>query len=109
LDRAEKWYFLQFDGDRALIGLIIYLFARIDAAIGMRGGNHTFRAMGVTAYLKNGGTLERVAQTANHASTRTTQLYDRRAEKVTLDEVERVLIWTGLHEKVSRNPVNHKK
>ena len=45
-----------------------------------------------TAYLKNGGTLEKAAQMANHASTRTTQLYDRRAEEVTLDEVERVLI-----------------
>ncbi len=55
-------------------------------------GNHTFRATGVTAYLKNGGTLERAAQMANHANTRTTQLYDRRAEEVTLDEVERVLI-----------------
>jgi hypothetical protein len=28
----------------------------------------------------------------NHASTRTTQLYDRRAEEVTLDKVERLLI-----------------
>jgi site-specific recombinase XerD len=35
-------------------------------------GNHTFREAGVTAYLKNGGTLERAAQMANHASTRTT-------------------------------------
>ena len=33
-------------------------------------GNHTFRATGVTAYLKNGGTLEKAAQMANHASTR---------------------------------------
>jgi site-specific recombinase XerD len=57
-----------------------------------RVGNHTFRATGVTADLKNGGTLEHAAQMANHASTRTTQLYDRRAEEVTLDEVERVLI-----------------
>ncbi len=55
-------------------------------------GNHTFRATGVTAYLKNGGTLERAAQMANHASARTTQLYDRRAEEVTLDEVERILV-----------------
>ena len=55
-------------------------------------GNHTFRATGVTTYLKNGGTLEKAAQMANHASTRTTQLYDRRAEEVTLDEVERVMI-----------------
>jgi integrase/recombinase XerC len=55
-------------------------------------GNHSFRATGITAYLKNGGTLERAAAMANHASTRTTQLYDRRQDDVTLDEVERVLI-----------------
>jgi hypothetical protein len=34
----------------------------------------------------------RKAVNATVASTRTTQLYDRRAEEVTLDEVERVLI-----------------
>ena len=55
-------------------------------------GNHTFRATGITAYLKNEGTLEKAAQMANHASTRTTQLYDRRADEVSLDEVERILI-----------------
>lgn len=53
---------------------------------------HTFRATGITAYLKNGGTLEKAAQMANHASTRTTQLYDRRSDEVSLDEVERILI-----------------
>ncbi len=62
------------------------------AGVTTRVGNHTFRATGVTAYLKNGGTLEKAAQMANHASTRTTQLYDRRAEEVTLDEVERILV-----------------
>jgi integrase/recombinase XerC len=55
-------------------------------------GNHTFRATGITAYLKNGGTLEKAAAMANHASTRTTQLYDRRRDDVSLDEVERILI-----------------
>lgn len=55
-------------------------------------GNHTFRATGITTYLKNGGTLENAAQMAAHASTRTTQLYDRRADEVTLDEVERVMV-----------------
>ena len=55
-------------------------------------GNHTFRATGITAYLKNGGTLEKAAIMANHASTRTTQLYDRRCDDVSLDEVERILI-----------------
>ena len=37
------------------------------------GNSHSFRATGITAYLKNGGTLEKAAQMANHASTRTTQ------------------------------------
>ncbi|MGB3721584.1 MAG: tyrosine-type recombinase/integrase [Pacificimonas sp.] len=55
-------------------------------------GNHSFRATGITTYLKNGGTLETAAAMANHSSTRTTQLYDRRDDSVTLDEVERVLI-----------------
>lgn len=62
------------------------------AGIKTRVGNHTFRATGITAYLKNGGTLERAAAIANHASTRTTQLYDRRADEVNLDEIERILI-----------------
>jgi site-specific recombinase XerD len=61
-----------------------------DAGIATRIGNHSFRATGITAYLQNGGTLERAASMANHASTRTTQLYDRRSDEVTLDEVERV-------------------
>jgi site-specific recombinase XerD len=60
------------------------------AGIGTAIGNHTFRATGITAYLKNGGTLENAATMANHASTRTTQLYDRRRDDVSLDEVERI-------------------
>jgi len=108
--------------DRALIGLMVYSFARIGAALSMKVediyserrrlwvrlrekggkrraaaagletkiGNHSFRATGITAYLKNGGTLEKAASMVNHASTRTTQLYDRRSDEVTLDEVERV-------------------
>jgi site-specific recombinase XerD len=62
------------------------------ADIGTKIGNHTFRATGITAYLKNGGTLERAAAMANHASTRTTQLYDRRSDETSLDDVERVMI-----------------
>ncbi|CAG4895136.1 tyrosine-type recombinase/integrase [Paraburkholderia saeva] len=60
------------------------------AGIDTRIGNHTFRATGITAYLKNGGTLENAAAMANHASTRTTQLYDRRHDDIGLDEVERI-------------------
>ena len=52
--------------------------------------NHTFRGTGITAYLANGGTLERAQHMANYASTRTTQLYDRRSDKATLDDVERI-------------------
>ena len=63
-----------------------------DAGIEAKIGNHSFRATGITAYLKNGGTLEKAASMANHASTRTTQLYDRRADEVTLDEVKRMEI-----------------
>src|SRR5919205_2651852 len=62
------------------------------AGIATRIGNHTFRATGITAYLKNGGTLEKAAAMANHASTRTTQLYDRRQDELSLDEMERILI-----------------
>ncbi|UAJ12766.1 tyrosine-type recombinase/integrase [Glacieibacterium megasporae] len=62
------------------------------AGIATAIGNHSFRATGITAYLKNGGTLEKAAAMANHASTRTTQLYDRRTDEMSLDEVERVLI-----------------
>ena len=62
------------------------------AGIETRIGNHSFRATGITAYLKNGGTIERAAAMANHASTRTTQLYDRRRDEMSLDEVERILI-----------------
>ena len=54
--------------------------------------NHSFRGTGITTYLENGGELEKAAQMANHSSTRTTQLYDRRADEVTLDEVERIII-----------------
>src|SRR6267154_1096501 len=62
------------------------------AGIATKLGNHSFRATGITAYLKNGGTLEKAAAMVNHASTRTTQLYDRRRDELSLDEVERIVI-----------------
>jgi len=64
----------------------------VAAGIKTRIGNHSFRATGITAYLKNGGTLENAAAMANHASTRTTQLYDRRRDDISLDEVERIRV-----------------
>jgi len=57
----------------------------VAAGIATRVGNHSFRATGITAYLKAGGTLENAAAMANHASTRTTQIYDRRQDAISLD------------------------
>jgi hypothetical protein len=59
------------------------------AGIATKLGNHSFRATGIT---QNGGRLEKAAAMANHASTRTTQLFDRRRDEVSLDEVERIVI-----------------
>lgn len=53
---------------------------------------HTFRATGITAYLENGGTIENAQAIAAHESPRTTKLYDRTSDEITLDEVERILI-----------------
>lgn len=64
----------------------------VAAGIEARIGNHSFRATGITVYLRNGGTLENAAAMANHASTRTTQLYDRRRDAISLDEVERIRV-----------------
>lgn len=53
---------------------------------------HTFRATGITAYLENGGTIENAQAIAAHESPRTTKLYDRTSDEITLDEVERIAI-----------------
>jgi len=62
------------------------------AGIKTRIGNHTFRATGITQYLRNGGRRELAQQMAAHESPRTTALYDRRDDEVAVDEVERILI-----------------
>ena len=53
---------------------------------------HTFRATGITAFLANGGELSKAQAIAGHESPRTTKLYDRTAEELTLDEIERIRI-----------------
>jgi site-specific recombinase XerD len=53
---------------------------------------HTFRATGITAYLENGGTLEHAQAIASHESPRTTKLYDRTTDTISLDEIERIAI-----------------
>ena len=51
-----------------------------------------FRATGITTYLQNGGKVEVAQQIAGHESARTTGLYDRRDDEISLDEVERIVI-----------------
>ena len=55
-------------------------------------GCHTLRATGITAYMKGGGRLEVAQQIANHESPRTTKLYDRSSDEISLNEVERIAI-----------------
>jgi len=60
------------------------------AGIKTKIGNHSLRATGITDYLKSAGTLEHAQVMANHSSPRTTKLYDRRGDELSLDEYERV-------------------
>ena len=62
------------------------------AGIKTRIGNHSLRATGITDYLKSDGSLAEARKMANHADTRTTQLYDRRADVASLDEYGKVEI-----------------
>jgi integrase len=55
-------------------------------------GCHTFRTTSITIYLENSGTLEYAQQIAAHESPRTTKLYDRTSDQITLDEIERIAI-----------------
>jgi site-specific recombinase XerD len=63
-----------------------------DAGVKTAIGCHSFRALGITAYLENGGTLEKAQQMAGHSSPLTTKLYDRTTDQVTLDEVEKIVV-----------------
>jgi len=61
------------------------------AGIKTKIGCHSFRATGITNYLKKGGRLQIAQQMAGHESLRTTGLYDRQGDEISLDEVERIL------------------
>ena len=81
--------------DRALSRrLVLAMIKRRAAAADLPPSTccHTFRATGITAYLSNGGTLEHAQQIAGHASPKTTKLYDRTADTITVDEIERIVI-----------------
>lgn len=60
------------------------------AGIKTKIGNHSLRATGITDYLKSDGSLAEARKMANHADTRTTQLYDRRGDTASLREYEKV-------------------
>lgn len=62
------------------------------AGIRTRVGCHSFRATGITEYMRSGGLLEVAQAMAGHESARTTSLYDRRSGQVTHREVERISI-----------------
>jgi integrase/recombinase XerD len=81
--------------DRPLLQSDVWRMIRrraLAAGIETEIGCHTFRATGITAYLKNGGRLEIAQQMAGHESARTTELYDQRNDEVSLDEIERIVI-----------------
>jgi len=64
----------------------------VEAGFKIKLGCHMFRATGITAYLEAGGTLENAQAMAAHESPRTTKLYDRTGDEITLDEVECIQI-----------------
>jgi site-specific recombinase XerD len=71
---------------------IWYMVRRRAAAAGIETaiGCHTFRATGITDYLTNGGRIEVAQRMAGHSNAKTTGLYDRRSDDISLDEVERI-------------------
>lgn len=62
------------------------------AGVALDIGCHSFRGTGITAFLKSGGSIENAQMIAKHKSPRTTKLYDRRREEITLTEIERIMI-----------------
>ena len=70
---------------------VFRMIKRRVTAVGLGEANcHTFRTTGITAYLLNGGTLERAQAIAAHESPRTTKLYDRTADEVTIEDIEKI-------------------
>ena len=76
LSRTDVWYMIQRRAANA----------NLETSIGC----HTFRATGITDYLSNGGKLEIAQRMAGHSNAKTTGLYDRRNDDISVSEVERV-------------------
>ena len=89
VDRADRLSSRRL-GRRAVLAMI----KRRAAGAGLPAStcSHTFRATGITAYLSNGGTLEHAQRIAGHASPKTTKRYDRTADTICVDEIERIVI-----------------
>ena len=64
----------------------------VDAGLTQKLGCHIFRASSMAAYLEAGGTLENAQAIAAHEIPRTTKLYDRTGDEITLGGVERIKI-----------------
>jgi integrase/recombinase XerD len=69
-----------------------YMIRRRAADLGLETavGCHTFRATGITDYLTNGGRIEVAQRMAGHANAKTTGLYDRRHDEISVGEVEKI-------------------
>ena len=62
------------------------------AGIATALGCHSFRATGITVYLTNGGLFEHAQQMAAHESADDEVVTTVENDKVTLDEVERIVL-----------------
>ncbi len=62
------------------------------AGIATKVGCHTWRGTGITNFILLGGSLETAQRIAGHASPRTTKLYDRTEDTISVTEVERIRI-----------------
>jgi hypothetical protein len=62
------------------------------AGLSDRVNGHIFRATGITAYLKAGGISKHAHAIAAHESPRTTKLYDRTGDLISLDEIKKIQI-----------------
>jgi site-specific recombinase XerD len=62
----------------------------LEAGIKTLVGCHSCRATGITNYMRHGGTLERAQAMAGHSSSRTTSLYNRVEDEISLEEVEKI-------------------
>jgi site-specific recombinase XerD len=80
-------------GDGAMSRIDVWYMVRrraADAGIATAIGCHTFRATGITDYLTNGGRIEVAQRMAGHSNAKTTGLYDRRNDDISVGEVERI-------------------